>query len=64
VVVFDNLAALHAIVLADPREADAFDSAQARLDELFEQLRQPPRQLLIYQPLNDAPSQPAGFAQL
>jgi anthranilate synthase component 1 len=58
VVVFDNLAGkLHAIVLADPREADAFDSAQARLAELLEQLRQPitPRQGLDMSALNDAP---------
>jgi anthranilate synthase component I len=58
VVVFDNLAGkLHAIVLADPREADAFASAQARLHELLEQLRQPitPRQGLDLSALTDAP---------
>ncbi|RHW22287.1 anthranilate synthase component I [Pseudomonas jilinensis] len=42
VVVFDNLAGkLHAIVLADPAQADAFAVANARLDELLAQLRQP-----------------------
>lgn len=42
VVVFDNLAGkLHAIVLADPSEDDAYGHAVARLDELFERLRQP-----------------------
>ncbi len=42
VVVFDNLAGkLHAIVLADPAQADAFAMANARLDELLAQLRQP-----------------------
>ncbi|AQZ94507.1 anthranilate synthase component I [Halopseudomonas phragmitis] len=42
VVVFDNLAGkLHAIVLADPVQADAFAVANARLDELLAQLRQP-----------------------
>ena len=58
VVVFDNLAGkLHAIVLADPSEAQAFESAQTRLDELLEQLRQPitPRQGLDLSALTDAP---------
>jgi anthranilate synthase component I len=42
VVVFDNLSGkLHLIVMADPAEADAFDKAEARLDELRQQLRQP-----------------------
>ena len=42
VVVFDNLAGkLHAIVLADPSETDAYERGQARLAELLEQLRQP-----------------------
>jgi anthranilate synthase component I len=42
VVVFDNLAGkLHAIVLAAPATEDAFARANARLDELLEQLRQP-----------------------
>ncbi len=44
VVVFDNLSGkLHLIVMADPSEADAFDKAEARLDELRQQLRQPYR---------------------
>ena len=58
VVVFDNLAGkLHAIVLADPHEAEAFESAQARLQVLLEQLRQPitPRQGLDLSALTDAP---------
>lgn len=49
VVVFDNLAGkLHAVVLADPSQSDALESANARLDTLLEQLRQPlsPRKLL------------------
>ncbi|MEL0169709.1 MAG: anthranilate synthase component I [Pseudomonadaceae bacterium] len=42
VVVFDNLAGkLHAIVLADPSAEDAFEQANARLDQLLEQLRLP-----------------------
>lgn len=42
VVVFDNLSGkLHLIVMADPAEVDAFDKAEARLDELRQQLRQP-----------------------
>ncbi|WP_286720360.1 anthranilate synthase component I [Thalassolituus sp. UBA2009] len=42
VVVFDNLSGkLHLIVMADPAETDAFDKAEARLDELRQQLRQP-----------------------
>ena len=42
VVVFDNLAGkMHAIVLADPGQADAFEQAQAQLDELMAKLRQP-----------------------
>lgn len=42
VVVFDNLAGkLHAIVLADPAGPNAFAAANARLDQLLEQLRQP-----------------------
>jgi anthranilate synthase component 1 len=44
VVVFDNLAGkMHAIVLADPASADAFDSAQAQLQSLLQRLRQPLR---------------------
>ncbi len=42
VVVFDNLAGkLHAIVLADPAEADAYTQGLARLDALVARLRQP-----------------------
>lgn len=42
VVVFDNLAGkLHAIVLADPADDNAFDAANARLDQLLDKLRQP-----------------------
>lgn len=42
VVVFDNLAGkIHAIVLADPSEENAYERGQARLEELLERLRQP-----------------------
>ncbi len=42
VVVFDNLAGkMHAIVLADPAQADAYESGLARLEELLEKLRHP-----------------------
>jgi anthranilate synthase component 1 len=42
VVVFDNLAGkMHAIVLADPAQADAFAQGQARLQAILQQLRQP-----------------------
>lgn len=42
VVVFDNLAGkLHAIVLADPAAENAFEQANARLEELLDKLRQP-----------------------
>ena len=42
VVVFDNLAGkLHAIVLADPSEAGAFEAGLDRLDALIARLRQP-----------------------
>jgi anthranilate synthase component 1 len=42
VVVFDNLAGkMHAIVLADPAQSDAFAQGQARLGEILRQLRQP-----------------------
>ncbi len=42
VVVFDNLAGkMHAIVLADPAETDAFEQGQARLQEILHKLRQP-----------------------
>ena len=41
VVVFDNLAGkIHAIVLADPAQADAYESAQAQLRSLLDKLRQ------------------------
>jgi anthranilate synthase component 1 len=55
VVVFDNLAGkLHAIVLADPAEADAYDKGQARLEELLQRLRQPitPRRGLDFAAVN------------
>ncbi len=42
VVVFDNLAGkMHAIVLADPAQADAYEQGQAQLRELLSRLRQP-----------------------
>ena len=42
VVVFDNLAGkMHAIVLADPSQADAFEQGLASLEALLEKLRQP-----------------------
>lgn len=42
VVVFDNLAGkLHAIVLADPADDNAFDAANARLEQILDKLRQP-----------------------
>ncbi|MFG5860984.1 anthranilate synthase component I [Metapseudomonas sp. CR1201] len=42
VVVFDNLAGkLHAIVLVDPTQPDAYEQGQARLLELRQKLRQP-----------------------
>ena len=42
VVVFDNLAGkMHAIVLVDPAEANAYENGQARLEALMEKLRQP-----------------------
>ena len=43
-----NSPQLHAIVLADPSADDAFEQANARLDQLLEQLRlpTPPRKLL------------------
>ncbi|MBG0846275.1 MAG: anthranilate synthase component I [Pseudomonas sp.] len=42
VVVFDNLAGkMHAIVLVDPAEADAFERGQAQLQEILHKLRQP-----------------------
>lgn len=42
VVVFDNLAGkMHAIVLVDPSEEQAFEQGKARLDGLLDKLRQP-----------------------
>ncbi|MGE8497679.1 MAG: anthranilate synthase component I [Pseudomonas sp.] len=42
VVVFDNLAGkMHAIVLADPADAQAYEQGQARLQEILQTLRQP-----------------------
>ncbi|TWI56821.1 anthranilate synthase component 1 [Pseudomonas duriflava] len=42
VVVFDNLSTkMHAIVLVDPAEQDAYDKGMSRLDDLLEALRQP-----------------------
>ncbi|MDR2305765.1 MAG: anthranilate synthase component I [Paucimonas sp.] len=42
VVVFDNLAGkMHAIVLVDPSEEQAFEQGQARLEGLLDKLRQP-----------------------
>ncbi|WP_375741186.1 anthranilate synthase component I [Pseudomonas boanensis] len=56
VVVFDNLAGkLHAIVLADPGQDDAYERGQARLAELRRQLRQP-----VVPRLGVDPGQPQG----
>ncbi|MGE9760909.1 anthranilate synthase component I [Pseudomonas sp. PDM20] len=55
VVVFDNLAGkMHAIVLADPAQADSYDQGLARLEELLERLRQPitPRRGLDFGAVN------------
>ncbi|MCY1280250.1 Anthranilate synthase component 1 [compost metagenome] len=55
VVVFDNLAGkMHAIVLADPAEANAYENGHARLEELLEHLRQPiaPRRGLDFSAVN------------
>lgn len=42
VVVFDNLAGkMHAIVLADPAQADAYEQARDQLEALMDRLRQP-----------------------
>src|SRR5690606_23415974 len=42
VVVFDNLGGkMHAIVLADPAQEDAFEQGRVRLEALLEKLRQP-----------------------
>ena len=41
VVVFDNLAGkMHAIVLVDPAQPDAYETGQAKLQALREKLRQ------------------------
>ena len=67
VVVFDNLAGkMHAIVLADPDEADAFDAAQARLADILERLRQPivPRRGLdLAAPAGPEPSFRSSFSR-
>jgi len=67
VVVFDNLAGkIHAIVLADPDEADAFDAAQARLADILERLRQPivPRRGLdLAAPAGPEPSFRSSFSR-
>src|SRR5690606_37520099 len=60
VVVFDNLAGkLHAIVLADPAEADAYERGLARLAELREKLRQPIRPRLGVDPAAANGAEPA-----
>ncbi len=42
VVVFDNLAGkMHAIVLVDPAQQDAYEHGRKQLDELMDKLRQP-----------------------
>ncbi len=67
VVVFDNLAGkLHAIVLADPSVSDAYEKACARLDQLFEQLRQPlaqRRALSLNNPPDREPEYRASFTR-
>ncbi|WP_158891518.1 MULTISPECIES: anthranilate synthase component I [unclassified Pseudomonas] len=67
VVVFDNLAGkIHAIVLADPDEADAFDAAQARLADILDRLRQPivPRRGLdLAAPAGPEPSFRSSFSR-
>ncbi|MDT4822809.1 Anthranilate synthase component 1 [compost metagenome] len=56
VIVFDNLAGkLHAIVLVDPSQPDAFEQGQARLVELRRKLRQP-----VVPRLGVDPSLPVG----
>ncbi|WP_017939823.1 anthranilate synthase component I [Zestomonas thermotolerans] len=55
VVVFDNLAGkLHAIVLVDPGEPNAYEAGQARLEALLDGLRQPlaPRRGLDFSAVN------------
>ncbi|MDE3736367.1 MULTISPECIES: anthranilate synthase component I [Pseudomonas] len=56
VVVFDNLAGkLHAIVLVDPTQPEAYEKGQARLVELRQKLRQP-----VVPRLGVDPSLPVG----
>ncbi|MDH4555294.1 anthranilate synthase component I [Pseudomonas sp. BN417] len=56
VIVFDNLAGkLHAIVLVDPSQPDAFEQGQVRLVELRQKLRQP-----VVPRLGVDPSLPVG----
>ncbi|UCO98740.1 anthranilate synthase component I [Metapseudomonas lalkuanensis] len=56
VIVFDNLAGkLHAIVLVDPSQPDAYEQGQARLMEIRQKLRQP-----VVPRLGVDPSLPAG----
>ncbi|EHK71370.1 anthranilate synthase component I [Pseudomonas psychrotolerans L19] len=67
VVVFDNLAGkIHAIVLADPDEAEAFDAAQTRLADILDRLRQPivPRRGLdLSAPAGPEPSFRSSFSR-
>ncbi|WP_263261128.1 anthranilate synthase component I [Pseudomonas sp. RIT-PI-S] len=67
VVVFDNLAGkIHAIVLADPSQADAYEQGRAQLAELMERLRQPitPRSGLDFtQPPGQEPAFRSSFTQ-
>ncbi|MGH8353094.1 MAG: anthranilate synthase component I [Pseudomonas sp.] len=61
VVVFDNLAGkMHAIVLVDPAQENAYEQGQARLQELLGQLRRPiaPR---LGVDLNAPPAQEPAF---
>ncbi|MDH4560898.1 anthranilate synthase component I [Pseudomonas sp. BN411] len=56
VIVFDNLAGkLHAIVLVDPTQPDAYEQGQARLVEIRQKLRQP-----VVPRLGVDPGLPAG----
>ncbi|MNM66569.1 Anthranilate synthase component 1 [compost metagenome] len=67
VVVFDNLAGkMHAIVLADPAQEQAYENGLARLEGLLEQLRQPiaPRRGLdLGGPLPAEPAFRSSFTQ-
>ncbi|MCG7375028.1 anthranilate synthase component I [Pseudomonas luteola] len=67
VVVFDNLSTkMHAIVLVDPADENAYDQGKARLDELLERLRQPitPRRGLDFSaPQAQEPKFRASFTQ-